>query len=1257
MKTPHRINCQVNNLCLSYELDYSEARGLPCRCQTEYLCPTHHTQPSPGPTPIVMSNITEEKKGFPTTRRPQAREIDRDLGITELEAWAKEKCITLGPLVPNYDRLEVLQVLWTYRGLESTGIRDMGPATDLIKHRIQLKPGTPIYRAKVRKYAPEKEWWFRKFVTEGIEAGMYERTVTANGRLSPWGADAVVVPKPGKPEPRLTFNYHFVFEVPPANHMELAERAHRFLSAPSHKVFSQFDLKNAYWGVEIHPDDRQYFAFNCPGYGQLQPTRMPQGARSSSFTMNELGNILFGDIPPPNASPSLLSTLDKNRLQDLGFYIDDTFMAHESWDKHWRCIRDHYLPRLEWGMVKLSFGKIKIGMAKIIALGEVHEVGGRINIKPDRVKLLLGWPLPTETTDIRSFLGTAATTRRWVKNYSEVGRPLSRLTGSKVPFSWGEAEQVSFDLLRNLCATAGSRHGWIPHLPCNMYTDASKFAMGCYLSQHVDNVEYPLFYDSMLFTQSEQNYDTYKRELKAIVTFVKKHGHYLQGPQTSTIYTDHKPLVGFLNSDSHEDIFARWAQTLRLHNIKLEYIKGERNQAADGLSRTIFNKDCESTQMTKELHQKLQEIEQSGDREWIWKTGKGGYSDWLKTQDSGHIANCTNPLDTEGSFSVIPGWITMGLPVNAISSHGTEGTTPRTEYDQEDHKHTTQQWYGDLISYYRHQKMPDGWTATRQAAFKRLAAEFRWDTKNFRLMRRVGEYWVTCIAPHEIAPLLQRVHDKAGHFNPKIVLEKIRYRVWWPRMQADIHDYIKGCIPCVQTSAARRTSPLSPIFSLRPFYLMAMDLIGPLPKTTHGNTHILTVVDYFSRFLHTAALDGTESAPTIRSLTDIFHRTTIPLAVYADQGRNFISLETQQFFQEKGVKFSPVPSRSHRSAGMIEITNRILQNRLITGRIIPDAEAKAAIEKGEHPVDIVDDDWDERLGKSTHDMNHRHMVKIGYSPVEIYFGASPGELQDLEPRYPRHEIDAISQCLDPERDTSWDDEDHLEAVQLFMTQRTECHQDTIQATTEEQAARKSTFEAHKPVRHFEIGDYVFLHGTIKLSKLHPPCRGPFKITNHGGEHGLSWKISTLAGEYRGQYHNQSMFKFHPRQGYLALPGESLTQGPFHVIHRTIARNRASNQDSLPGKAGIDDNPTDKQAGTDDKLPQTEQPRDSSSTKTMQAPPTETQPQKPQNSRSSGNTPPELTPRNLTVERQVRAALARRQNRMRNSTQAQDGRRK
>lgn len=56
----------------------------------------------------------------------------------------------------------------------------------------------------------------------------------------------MLVDKKGQKQPRLTFNYNWVFEHLLGNHMELLDRSHDFLSNPRHRVFCHFDVKHAY---------------------------------------------------------------------------------------------------------------------------------------------------------------------------------------------------------------------------------------------------------------------------------------------------------------------------------------------------------------------------------------------------------------------------------------------------------------------------------------------------------------------------------------------------------------------------------------------------------------------------------------------------------------------------------------------------------------------------------------------------------------------------------------------------------------------------------------------------------------------------------------------------------------------------------------------------------------------------------------------------------------------------------------------------
>ena len=123
--------------------------------------------------------------------------------------------------------------------------------------------------------------------------------------------------------PRLAFDYSRIKEkMPSRNCMGLSSSVHDYLAHPRHALFFRADMKYGYFGVLLHPDDRHYFAFTVPGYGQLQPTRMPQGSESAAFTVSELVRVAYGAIPAPDPEPSLFDTGDPPAVR---FYMDDLF--------------------------------------------------------------------------------------------------------------------------------------------------------------------------------------------------------------------------------------------------------------------------------------------------------------------------------------------------------------------------------------------------------------------------------------------------------------------------------------------------------------------------------------------------------------------------------------------------------------------------------------------------------------------------------------------------------------------------------------------------------------------------------------------------------------------------------------------------------------------------------------------------------------------------------------------------------------------
>ena len=152
-----------------------------------------------------------------------------------------------------------------------------------------------------------------------------------------------------------------------------------------------------------------------------------------------------------------------------------------------------------------------------------------------------------------------------------------------------------------------------------------------------------------------------------------------------------------------------------------------------------------------------------------------------------------------------------------------------------------QTWFRQIYLYYTNQPN-EVMDKARTAAFQRTLENYRFDSITGRLLHRIGNLWTISIIREEVSPILADTHDKMGHFSSKMILDKLRYRVYWPKMAEDVRDYVKGCIACAQWAQGRRSQLLNPVVSSKPFDLIGMDFIGPFTITKSGNQYVLNIV-------------------------------------------------------------------------------------------------------------------------------------------------------------------------------------------------------------------------------------------------------------------------------------------------------------------------------------------------------------------------------------------------------------------------------
>ena len=205
-------------------------------------------------------------------------------------------------------------------------------------------------------------------------------------------------------------------------------------------------------------------------------------------------------------------------------------------------------------------------------------------VAPDRgkVQAVKDWPVPSDASEVRQFLGLASYYRRYVLNFANIAAPLHRLTEKGTMYSWTPECDASFNALKKQLTQApilaypkfGSGAGQFV-----LATNASNTGIGAVLEQEGRVVAYA----SRTLSKSEKNYSVIQKECLAIVYATKQFRHYLLG-RPFTVVTDHAPLQ-WLSAQKMEGLLCRWALALQEYDFHIEYKKGSSNSNADALSR------------------------------------------------------------------------------------------------------------------------------------------------------------------------------------------------------------------------------------------------------------------------------------------------------------------------------------------------------------------------------------------------------------------------------------------------------------------------------------------------------------------------------------------------------------------------------------------------------------------------------------------------------------------------------------------------
>ncbi|GBG65088.1 hypothetical protein CBR_g49163 [Chara braunii] len=331
------------------------------------------------------------------------------------------------------------------------------------------------------------------------------------------------------------------------------------------QYFSKLDLKAGYHQLEIHPRDRYKTPFKTR-YGHFEWVVM-----------------LFGLTNAPTTFQAAMTTEFRDMLDRFVFiYLDDILVYSRTLDEHIVHLRA-VLDRLHTTKYKAHRAKCKFAQQEFEYLGHFVTPQG-ISPLADKIKAIQDWPKPTNTMEVRSFMGLVGYYQRFIGGYAWIAAPLSRLQSPQVPFQFTDEVRSSFHKLKTTLLLAPVLSIYDPTLPTRVTTNASGYDMGAVLEQHNGVDWHPVEYFSQKVPPINSVDDARKKQLLAFVTVLKRWQHFLLGRRRFTWVTDNNPLTYYKTQNMVSSTIARWMYFIDQFNFTPKHIPSLPNRAADALS-------------------------------------------------------------------------------------------------------------------------------------------------------------------------------------------------------------------------------------------------------------------------------------------------------------------------------------------------------------------------------------------------------------------------------------------------------------------------------------------------------------------------------------------------------------------------------------------------------------------------------------------------------------------------------------------------
>lgn len=231
--------------------------------------------------------------------------------------------------------------------------------------------------------------------------------------------------------------------------------------------------------------------------------------------------------------------------------------------------------------------------------------------------------------------------------------------------------------------------------------------------------------------------------------------------------------------------------------------------------------------------------------------------------------------------------------------------------------------------------------------------------------------WKRCVPKELRERILREEHDKAFHIGYEKLLGKIQKRFFWPGMATSIRKFLGTCATCKECKPANISQHPEmgrQRLSTKPFQILAIDFIQSLPRSKAGNTHLLVLMDLFSKWTMLVPVKKISTSGIKKVLEEQwFLRYSVPEILISDNASSFLSKDFKNFLEYYKVEHW-ANARHHSQANPVERLNRTINSCIRT------------YVKGNQKT------WDTKISEVEHTLNNTIHASTGFSPYRLLFG-------------------------------------------------------------------------------------------------------------------------------------------------------------------------------------------------------------------------------------------------------------------------------